>query len=182
MYKDGAAWADLTVDYKNSLNMIKVIRSRRKNSDNLVDIVDYEIAGNMESELTHAVRELKKKTLYEYNTITEEDILNPLYGLTERQKEIALLRQKYPLKKISQMLGIEQCTVYIIYEQAVDKVLRGKSKMKEGLVIGLSEQQNMILKLMNKGYKNKEIALELGISTNSVKVQKNRIQKRLTKL
>lgn len=169
MYKDGAAWADLTVDYKDSLNMIKEVKSRRKNSDNHADAVDCEIAGSMESDLTQTVRELKKKTFYEYNAITEEDILNPLYGLTERQREIALLRQKHSCSEVAKLLKLEQCTVFITYEKVVNKLINFKTREKNGENILLTDREEEVYELYINGLKPKAISKELGIGVNSVK-------------
>lgn len=181
MYKTSSSWVDLHAEYKESYGSLEELKRRRTETASLEDTVDCQIAGSMMGELAATIKELKNRSLYEFNSISVEDIFNPAYGLTERQKEIALLRLDYSCKEIAEILHVEQCTVFNIHTTSVNKIIYAKSKEKQDLVADLSKQQNEILVLMNKGLKNKEIALQLGITESTVKVQKNRIRKRLTK-
>lgn len=182
MYNDGLTWADMTLEYKNSLRQIKEVKNRRKGTGRYQDMVDCEIASSMQNHLAATTKEIKNRVLQEYKAITLEDIYNPAYGLTERQRQIAELRQTLSCKEIAILLNVEQSTIYLIYESAIKKILRRKENEKKEWHYTLSPQQKEILELMNKNLKNKEIAIALGISEGTVKIQKNRInKKRLTK-
>ncbi|MEW9123595.1 MAG: sigma factor-like helix-turn-helix DNA-binding protein [Thermotaleaceae bacterium] len=181
MYEDKATWTDLTMEYKDSLDKIKEVKTRRKHSKNHTDAVDCEIAGSMESDLTQTVRELRKKVLYEYNTITEEDIINPKYSLTERQKEILLLRQQHnSYTKVANIINSDPRIVFKIYNRAIDKLLKKKEQENslDGLT-GLSKRQEEIYDLyFNKHFKPKQIANRLGVSVNTVKGYLQRIKQK----
>lgn len=178
MYTNSDTWIDMGVEYKDSLRKIKEVKGRRKGTGVYQDMVDCEIAGSMENQLNEAVREMRSRALQEYNSITLKDIHNPIYGLTERQRQIAELRQTLSCKKIAILLNVEQCTVYLIYESVIKKILKRKENEKKEWYNTLSPQQKEILKLMNKNLKNREIAIALGISEGTVKIQKNRINKK----
>lgn len=181
MYKDSASWIDIHTEYKESNKKINELKKRRTGTGLLADEVDCQNAGSMIGELSSTIKELKNRSLYEYRTMSADDIDNPIYRLTPRQREILKLRQKYSFKVVSDILHIDQSTAYNIFKSAIRKVEKTKLKERTGEVVELSSQQNEVLELINMGLKNKEIALRLSISENTVKVQKNRLKKRLTK-
>lgn len=179
MYKNPASWLDLSLEYKGSINQVNGIKERRKHSDELQDKVDCQTANSMEADLRGTVRELKDRILYEYKGITIGDITNPLYGLTERQQYIALLRREYSCSEVAAKLGIEQSTVFRLYEKSVNKILKLKGQKANLLEANLSEGQKEVYILYKKGVKPKQIAEELGISINTVKTQLRRIKEKI---
>ncbi|KAB3529597.1 hypothetical protein F8154_14620 [Alkaliphilus pronyensis] len=169
MYNNSAAWVDLHAEYKDSLKKIKQVKEKRRNTGILEDVVDCQVAGSMESDLNQSVREIKNRVMQEYNSITEEDIKNPIYGLTERQKEVALLRQRYSCSEVARILNIEQCTVFLIYKKSISKIIKLKSKQKKGESIILTDRENEVYILYASGLKPKAISEKLDISVNTVK-------------
>lgn len=179
MYKNPSSWLDLSLEYKHSIKQIRGIKEHRKHSSELQDTLDCQTASSMESDLRGTLRELKGRILYEYKGITEEDITNPLYDLTERQQYIALLRRQYSCSEVAVKLGLEQSTVFRLYEKAVNKILKLKGQGSSLIEVKLSESQKEIHNLYQKGIKPKQISEELGISINSVKTQLRRIKEKL---
>lgn len=179
MYKDTTTWVDLHVEYKDSLKQIKLVKERRKGTDVFTDMVDCEIAGSMESDLTEKVREMKQRVLQEYNSISIEDIINPRYGLTDRQRQVTVLRQQYSCKDVAMELNLDQSTVYRLFETAVNKIIKLKQQKKQMGIMGLSEKQLLIYELYTTGLKPTEIAKAINISINSVKTHLKRIKQKI---
>jgi len=175
------SWVELYVEYKENYKRVKDYRSIVYNSASVSEI---EILGSMQSDLQEVLKEIKNRTLYEFGTINNEDIENPM--LTERQKKVLELRKRYSsCAKIAEILGLAPGTVFGTYKQAVKKLIKHKSQGKVGVIPGLSPQQEKIYILYKQGKKRKEIAEELNLSINSVKTQLKRIkekEKRVTKL
>lgn len=181
MYQDGQAWADIYLAYDDSLKQIKQIKKLRHGTGVFKDVVDCEITGSMISDLTELTKKMKHYTLQEFFSISEEDLNNPTYALTERQLQILSLRRTMTNREIAEHLKIEQCTVYCIFKSAIEKILKAKRRQKQNWDFSLTPLQNQIQFLINQGFKNKEIALRLGISEGSVKVHKSNLKKRLRK-
>lgn len=175
--REWLTWTSLKNEYKKSSEKIQKYIDKEKNMTNKCK-AQIEIAGSIKSDLNSMISELEKRCLYEYNTMSLEDIKN--CGLTDKQKQIAVLRQKKSIKEISIILDIEPCTVYLSYKEAlkkIEKYLSLKEVDKEFNL--LSDQQRRILMLKRHGKKDKEITSELGITINSLKTQKRRIKSKL---
>ncbi len=171
------SWTSLKNEYKKSSEKIEKYITKEKNSKD-VNKAHIEIAGSIKSDLNSMISELEKRCLYEYNTMSLEDIRN--CGLTDKQNQIAILRQKKSIKEIALMLDIEPCTAYIIYKEALRKIEKylNLKEIDKGLNL-LSDQQRRIFILKRQGKRDKEIISELGITIDSLKTQKRRIKNKL---
>jgi len=119
------SWIELYIGYRESLKKVDSCRTYLKKQKNDADRtalekVKLELLGSMRGDLEEAVRELKKRTLYEFETLNENDLNNLV--LTERQREIARLRQNYSCTEVAKMLGLSPKTVFAIYKQAIRKI------------------------------------------------------------
>lgn len=172
-----SSWTNLKKEYIKSTRKIKKYIAKEKNKSNICK-ANLEIAGSIISDLDFMVKDLEKKCLYEYNTMSQEDINN--CNLTERQKQIAMLRQKNSISNISIMLNLEPSTVYLTYKEALRKIDRYLKLEKEEKQLNLlSEQQKKIFLMKRQGMADKEIITNLGITINSLKTQKRRIREKL---
>lgn len=172
-----SSWTKLKNEYIKSTRKIKKYIAKEKNKSNICK-ANLEIAGSIISDLDFMIKDLEKKCLYEYNTMSQEDISN--CNLTERQKQIAMLRQKNSISNISKMLNLEPSTVYLTYKEALRKIDRYLKLEKEEKQLNLlSEQQKKIFLMKRQGMADKEIITNLGITINSLKTQKRRIREKL---
>lgn len=172
-----SSWTKLKNEYIKSTRKIKKYIAKEKNKSNICK-ANLEIAGSIISDLDFMIKDLEKKCLYEYNTMSQEDINN--CNLTERQKQIAMLRQKNSISNISIMLNLEPSTVYLTYKEALRKIDRYLKLEKEEKQLNiLSEQQKKIFLMKRQGMADKEIITNLGITINSLKTQKRRIREKL---
>ncbi len=181
MYKETSTWVDMQIEYKNSLQSIRKVKKHRKNTGNFIDVVDCELAATMENDLATSVKEMKQRALQEYKAVSAEDIINPAYGLTKRQKEITLLRIEFSCKEIAEWLKIDISTVYRIHETSINKIMKVKQQEKknENAFVGLSKSQQEIYKHYIDGLKQKEIAERLDVSVNTIKTQLKRIKQKI---
>lgn len=69
MYQNSTRWVDLTTEYKESYKNLEELKQRRKGTGSMEDMVDCELAGSMMGELTATIKELKNRSLYEFNSI-----------------------------------------------------------------------------------------------------------------
>lgn len=165
-------WSSLDLEYRNSL---RSVNNYRKDE---TDIAMIEIASGMKNDLKSSIGEIKKRMLYEFQTLNEEDLKE--IGLTDRQIQIGLLRQSYNCKDISNMLEVAESTVFNIYSNVVNKITRhNESKTKVKNLHKLSNQQLLIYNLKRQGKKDKEIADDLGIKLGTLKTHKKRIKEKL---
>lgn len=181
MYQNSTSWVDLTTEYKESYRSLEELKQRRKGTGSMEDMVDCELAGSMMGELAATIKELKSRSLYEFNSISVEDICNPAYGLTERQREILQLRQlnNYGYQEISYKLGIVISTVFECYAAAINKILKCKNMEQQVDVVHLSKQQYEIyVRFFIQGMKPKQIAADMGISIDTVKMGLHRIKQK----
>ncbi|ADL07184.1 sigma factor-like helix-turn-helix DNA-binding protein [Thermosediminibacter oceani] len=172
-----SSWSEMEDQYREGALALKTARDRLKDEDYQRTIADREIMGSMIRDLEDTARVLKRKVLYEFGSLSEDE----LALLTDRQRQIAELRQRYSYREIAEKTGLAVNTVFYIYQQAVRKLKQAKRKKKEGIPPGLSPQQKEIYVLYSRGVKPKEIASKLNISREVVYVQLNRI-KSLTKI
>lgn len=178
MYENSTSWADLHAEYKEGYRSLEELKRRRTGTSSLVDTVDCELAGSMMGEMAATIRELKNRSLYEYNSISMEDINNSAYGLTERQKEIATLRQNKDYNEVAKILNLSPSAVYIQFNRILEKILNRKEQVRRiGKPIGLSEQQeDVYIRYFLRGMKPKEIASDMKISVDVVKMCLHRIK------
>ncbi|MBO8161915.1 MAG: hypothetical protein H0Z24_09835 [Thermosipho sp. (in: Bacteria)] len=177
-----STWVELHVEYRESLKRVDRYRTcMREEKDDTErtagEMVELELLGGMKSDLEEAVRELKRRTLYEFKTLSEEDLSNPI--LTERQREVARLRQSYSCTEVAKMLGISPKTVFTVYKQALRKIEKCKEQERKGVPTGLSPQQGKIYELYRKGKTKSEISEILDISVSSVKTHLRHIKKKM---
>ncbi|MDK2920145.1 MAG: hypothetical protein PWQ37_2878 [Candidatus Petromonas sp.] len=173
-------WAEIKVQYNQSLKKIEYFISdiKDKQSKDINDEVQLEIAGSIKSDLKNMVKEMEKKALYEFNTLDRKELEE--LNLTDKQMQIALFRQKYSsYTKIAEILDMNPGTVFKIYKSVLHKVIKFKEKQNKYGLEQLSPQQKEIYILKQQGKTKSEIAKRLGISINSVKTQYRRIKEKI---
>lgn len=170
-------WLDISIQYSESYEKINNYITRNK-EDILEDVskkVELEIASGIKSDMTEMVRKTKQLTIYEYAALSQSDIITA--GLTNRQKEVALLRKCYSFEDIANKLKISQKTAFATYKQAVRKIEKYKKLNSLQIPIGLSPQQSEIYNLYYiEGYKPAAIAEKLNTSHATIKEQLKRIK------
>lgn len=175
MAQKSISWVDLQAEYKESYRSLEDLKQRRKGTGSMEDTVDCELAGSMMGELASTIKELKNRSLHEFNSISVEDILNPAYGLTERQREVALLRQNRSYREIGDILGIDTSTAFLIHKSCCSKIYT----LKQSHINMFSKRQLEIIKLMDEGKTRKEMTEILGVSINSLRTHTKAINKKL---
>jgi DNA-binding CsgD family transcriptional regulator len=159
--------------YREGALALKTARDRLRDEDFHGTIADREIMGSMIRDLEDTARVLKRKVLYEFGSLSEDE----LALLTDRQRQIAELRQTYTYREIAEKTGLAVNTVFYIYQQAVRKVKLFRQRKKNGIPTGLSPQQEKIYILYRQGIRPKEIAAILGTSYGNVRYQLSLIKK-----
>ncbi|MDN5332136.1 MAG: hypothetical protein PWP45_1361 [Tepidanaerobacteraceae bacterium] len=175
MQKRWSSWSEMEQQYREGALALKTARERLKDEDYYGTIADREIMGSMIRDLEDTARILKRKVLYEFSSLSEDE----LALLTDRQRQIAELRQRYSYAEIARMTGLRADEVFHIFQQAVNKIKKIKRQRKENIPIGLSPQQEQIYILFNQGKKPKEIANLIGSSYSNVRKQLSIINKKV---
>jgi len=163
--------------YREGTLALKTARDRLKDEDYQRTIADREIMGSMIRDLEDTAKILKRKVLYEFGSLSEDE----LALLTDRQRQIAELRQRYSYREIAEKTGLAVNTVFSIYQQAVRKIKRARWQKKEGIPPGLSPQQEKIYILYLQGKRPAEIARIIGYDHRSVHTQLKRLLKKVDK-
>ena len=170
-----SSWTTLEHEYRETEKMLKDARGKLE-VNTTRDAVDKELLGGMMSDVGEMSKVLKNKVLYEFNSLSDEE----LALLTDRQREIAELRQRYTYTEIAKITGLDPREVFVIFKQAVNKVKKAKRQQAKGIPVGLSPQQEKIYKLFWIEHKTKkEIAEIRSLSPNSVKTQIRRIRQKI---
>lgn len=172
-----ATWLDVNIQYKESYEKINgyITNNSVFNMNDTNKKVQLEIASGIRSEMSEMIRKTKQLTIYEYAALSQSDIIAA--GLTNRQKEVALLRKCYSFEDIANKLGISQKTAFATYKQAVRKIEKYKKLNLLQIPIGLSPQQSDIYNLyFIEGYKPATIAEKLNTSPATIKEQLKRIK------
>lgn len=169
-----SSWATLEHEYRETGRMLKDARGKLE-INTTRDAVDKELLGGMMSDVGEMSKLLKNKILYEFNSLSEEE----LALLTDRQKEIAELRQRYTYREIGEMLDISQKTAFDIFRKAVKNVKKAKKQQSQDIPTGLSPQQEKIYILKKEGKTPKEIALMIKTSYSNVRYQLSVIKKKM---
>jgi DNA-binding CsgD family transcriptional regulator len=177
MGKRWSSWSEMEEQYREGALALKTARDRLKDEDFQRTIADREIMGSMIRELEDTARVLKRKVLYEFGSLSEDE----LALLTDRQRQIAELRQRYSYREIAEKTGLAVNTVFYIYQQAVRKIKQAKRQKKEGIPPGLSPQQEQIYILYLQGKKPAEIARIIGSNHRSVHTQLKRLLQKVDK-
>jgi len=166
-----SSWSELNKEYSLSIRMAKKVKYCLKNIETSQAIADKELLNNMISEGSEIIQKLKQKTLFEFGSLSEKE----LSILTDRQKEIATLRQFHTYSDISKITGLPQTTVYDLFQKALKKVRQEKRNQYKSndieLPARLSKQQEQIYILHRKGKKPIEIAEIIGTSPGNVRKQ-----------
>jgi DNA-binding NarL/FixJ family response regulator len=151
----------------------------KKVRENLVAdrIAEKEIIGSAVGSMQETARELKKKVLYEFGSLSKDE----LGLLTDRQRQIAELRQRYTYGEIAEKIGLSPSAVFQIFQQAVRKVRKARRQKKENIPPGLSPQQEKIYIFYQQGKKPAEIARMIGSDHRSVHTQLRRIAQKVDK-
>jgi DNA-binding NarL/FixJ family response regulator len=151
----------------------------KKVRENLVAdrIAEKEIIGSAVGSMQETARELKKKVLYEFGSLSKDE----LELLTDRQRQIAELRQRYTYGEIAEKIGLSPSAVFQIFQQAVRKVRKARRQKKENIPPGLSPQQEKIYIFYQQGKKPAEIARMIGSDHRSVHTQLRRIAQKVDK-
>ncbi|MTI68078.1 MAG: hypothetical protein FH753_15965 [Firmicutes bacterium] len=173
---DGLSFLELHLQYKNGGKKLGGYISDKKEqrNKNIQDEVNIENASSLRNNIKDMEKELKKRVYHEFNSLDVEDIEK--CGLTEHQKQIALLKQKYSNREIAKKLDIAQSNVSITFKRAVRKIIK-YYKNKE--LSNLSPQERKVYKLHCEGKSRKEIANILETTPGSVKSRMHRIRKKL---
>ena len=74
-------WLDMHHEYKKSLHSIKEYKENKKVMT-VADQVYITIASEIVNSLVEVTKQIKNKILYEYSSISKDDIENPIYSLT----------------------------------------------------------------------------------------------------
>ena len=165
---------DLYLGYKDSHHQIKNYKYKLKQRDSNTNESEIMIVGDVENDLGDITKILKNKSLHELGVLSQEYV-NSL-NLTERQREIALLRQKYNNAEVAKILGLSPSTVVLTYDNIVKKAIKAKTLSTNNIPVGLSSQQSKIYLLALRKMGRTEIAKELSISPGVVKTQLKRIR------
>lgn len=169
-----SSWATLEEQYRESGEKLKKAKEKIKDRNDTCSLVDKEVIGGMIGEVNETRRIIKRKVMYELNSLSDEE----LSLLTGKQREIAELRQRYTYTEIAKMLGMSSKTIFTIFKQAVRKVKKAKRQRSEGIPVGLSPQQEKIYILyFKKGMECRQIAEKLGTSYGNVRKQMSKIRK-----
>lgn len=172
------SWSELEESYRNTAIALKEAKARLINEYNGDDSgfwSDKENLGSMAADVTEVARILKKKVLYEFSSLSEDE----LALLTDRQREIAELRQRYNYREIAEILGISPKTVFDVFQKAVRNIKKIKHQGEKGLPVGLSPQQEQIYILYFQGKKPKEIATAIGSTYSNIRYQLSVIKKKM---
>ncbi len=179
MYQNSSSWVDLTAEYKESYRSLEELKRRRKGTGSTEDTVDCELAGSMMGELAATIKELKDRSLHEFNSISVEDILNPAYGLTGRQRQIALLRQEMNYYEIANRLNLDPSSVFETFKRSISKILKLKKQEQNSIPIGLSSQEEAVyIFYFHDKLRPKDIADKMDVSINTVKGYIKRIKQK----
>lgn len=170
-----SSWSELEESYKNTVTVLKEAREKLDDSEKFR--ADREILGSIIGDVTEISRIIKQKVLYEFGSLSEDE----LALLTDRQREVAELRQRYNYYQIAQMTGLRADEVFHIFQQAVAKIKKIKRQRENNIPLGLSPQQEKIYILYKQGKKSKEIAEMIGSDYRSVHTQLKRIIKKVDK-
>jgi len=176
-------WMDVLYQNKEVLSSLSVYDKELKeelegNYKNSIAIVQREIAGSIKSEVKDNIKVAEERILFEFQSYTEEDILNA--KLTRRETEILKLRMIHNrCITVARILEVEPQSIYKSYLLGIKKIkkYRAYKVTGENRLNRLSTQQLSIYRLIQEGYKNKEIAEELSLTPAVVKTQKSRINK-----
>lgn len=171
------SWTELSREYENSMKLISSYRNKIKDSmhrKTSEELVHQEVAGSMERELKDTFKVLKSRSLYDRNSLSEEDLALPC--LTDRQREVAKLRQEHSNSQVANILKLDRSVTHMIFKQALNNIEKYKKKVKEGKIVNLTPQQEKILKLHNEGLLSSEIAEKLNTSKDNVKKQLRKIR------
>jgi len=178
MKMQNTSWIDLHQDYRKSLYSIKNYKEKKK-VVTIADQVDKSIASEIVSSLSETTKEIKKKIYHEYNAISVDDIQNPVYGLSTKQKEMLLLRQKRMTnKEIAENLQMDVRNVLGCYKKAANRII----KIKHDKLAILTKKQREIYDMRQRAMKYQQIAEKLNISVNSVKSHIKEINKKLKRV
>lgn len=170
------SWTELKQEYKESRKKVVKYIDKEKEENSKYKKVNLEISRSMNRELEDRIKDIEAKCLYEFNSVSEDLIAKSI--LTDRQRQVVQLRQKYTITEISGKLGIKPSSVFDIYKESLKKIEKYlKAKDKELSV--LSPQQRKIYLMMKEGKRNKEIAEKLGIRKEGLPLQKKRILNKL---
>jgi len=166
-----STWVELLIEYRQSLKIVN--NYIVSNNDSEYKAGDLEILKDSRNNIEEMIKELRLRTLTEYKSIREEDLNNPL--LTERQRQIARMRQIYNCTEVARMLGLSPKTVFTVYKRTIDKIC--KMRLKESA--NLSGQQDAIWRLKKEGLSDREIAERLNTTYGNVRKQLSCIRKKL---
>jgi DNA-binding CsgD family transcriptional regulator len=175
-----STWFDIYMSARKDRNsMSGYVTVKKAEAQSADDEVNLSIARSMLRDMDEKVKKTLELTIYEYASISEEDIKACLTG---RQAQVVMLKQNMNFMEIAEELGISCKTVYETYKKGILKLKRFKKRVESGLPPGLSKQQTEIYRLRQAGCKPKEISIKLSISPETVYKQLNRIkQKTMTK-
>lgn len=167
---------ELSKSYEASYREIRKYRRKLKL---IVDHPDLMLVGGIEKDLRDTSKELVRRLLYELGVLSEESFSSLV--LTERQKAVAILRQKHNNADVARLLSLPPAAVFEAYAAVIEKALKYHELRKESLLNTLSPQQIDIYRLYLKKVTRAEIARSLNISSDVVKTQLKRIRLKLKK-
>ncbi|SHK61269.1 helix-turn-helix transcriptional regulator [Paramaledivibacter caminithermalis] len=178
--KEFGTWMDMKISCKESKRSLNksIEKLESKNEKTIYDIVDLDIEREMRRDVAEAQKIIEQKLLYEFNTLSEEDIRNA--RLTEKEVLVARLRQSKTIREIAGELGCFVNNIFEIYKSALKKIERYRRlKDTEKILSNLSPQQRTIYKLLKQNKSNNEIAKELCTTSANIRKQKSIINKKI---
>ncbi|MCD5402017.1 trp operon repressor [candidate division NPL-UPA2 bacterium] len=170
-----SSWLSLEEDYRDACRVVKKKREVL-NKQAAVD-VEKQIMGGMINSLSNTIKMLKEKTIYDFNSLSVAEIS----VLTDRQKLVAELRQKYTYAEIAAKLNISTATIFETYQQAIKKIKKIRRQKNSDIPVGLTPQQEKIYFLHQQKKKPAEIAKILNTSAGNIRYQLVMIRKNVSK-
>ncbi|MGV8168151.1 MAG: RNA polymerase sigma factor [Alkaliphilus sp.] len=172
------SWIDMEGEAKKDLSRLKEYKETRKNYEGLNEEVNKEIVSEIINCSVKYIKIIKNKRLHNYNSISVGDIQDPIYSLTDRQKEILLLRKDNTYREIAEKLNLDIRNVFESYQKAANRII----KIKHDELAILTKKQREIYDMREKAMKYQQIAEKLNISLNSVKSHIKEINKKIKRV
>lgn len=176
--KEWSSWTSLHIEYgKSERRLGRGISKLKEKPNDIENEVKLQLERSMMREVKEDKKIIKNKALYNFNSLTEEEIEGYDF-LTDKQKQIAKLELKYDDKTIASKLGCYQSYVHDSFKRILSKI-EIYEKHKELSV--LSPRERKIYKLQYQGKSRQEIAKKLGTSSESIRVSEYKINNKINK-
>lgn len=173
--------SNLELEYQyrqGSRNIKSLVRSMDNNSNDVEIELNKSLLNSMASGMYETSVEIHQNVISNYNSFSQAE-LNILTGI---QRKVVELRQIYKPTKVGQKLNLSPPEVTIIFNQAIVKIQKRRNQEGRSVPVGLSKQQEKIYELLAEDKPIEEISKVLGITWNTIRVQKKNIEKKIGKI